>query len=124
MYKCINISCFFFIVLYIFQTSLVTETDELEEEETTLEKLLSRVGLQDKESTFEQEQIDLDALVSILVAFQMCVHLIHIFIPQGLHASFQKIICSIKENNSVIYCALYIATCNTNIDCKILMFDQ
>lgn len=43
-------------------TSLVTETDELEEEETTLEKLLSRVGLQDKVSTFEQEQIDLDAL--------------------------------------------------------------
>lgn len=43
-------------------TSLVTETNELEEEETTLEKLLSRVGLQDKVSTFEQEQIDLDAL--------------------------------------------------------------
>lgn len=56
----------FFIFFYIFQTSFVKETEELEEEETTLEKLLSRVGLQDKVSTFQQEQIDLDALVSSL----------------------------------------------------------
>lgn len=41
----------------------MTEGDE-EEEETTLEKLLSRVGLQDKVSMFEEEQVDLDALVS------------------------------------------------------------
>ncbi|XP_056004599.1 phospholipase DDHD2-like isoform X2 [Ostrea edulis] len=39
----------------------VTEGDE-EEEETTLETLLSRVGLQDKVSMFEEEQVDLDAL--------------------------------------------------------------
>lgn len=50
------------VTLSSLNTSLVTETNELEEEETTLEKLLSRVGLQDKVSTFEQEQIDLDAL--------------------------------------------------------------
>lgn len=56
----------FFIFFYIFQTSFVKETEELEEEETTLEKLLSRVGLQDKVSTFQQELIDLDALVSSL----------------------------------------------------------
>ncbi|XP_061185904.1 phospholipase DDHD2-like isoform X1 [Saccostrea echinata] len=43
-------------------TSFITETEEIEKEETTLEKLLSRVGLQDKVSMFEQEQIDLDAL--------------------------------------------------------------
>lgn len=41
----------------------MTEGDE-EEEETTLETLLSRVGLQDKVSMFEEEQVDLDALVS------------------------------------------------------------
>lgn len=57
---------FFSFFFYIFQTSFVKETEELEEEETTLEKLLSRVGLQDKVSTFQQEQIDLDALVSSL----------------------------------------------------------
>lgn len=59
----------FFIFFYIFQTSFVKETEELEEEETTLEKLLSRVGLQDKVSTFQQEQIDLDALVSSLYRY-------------------------------------------------------
>lgn len=57
---------YFFIFFYIFQTSFVKETEELEEEATTLEKLLSRVGLQDKVSTFQQELIDLDALVSSL----------------------------------------------------------
>lgn len=59
----------FFIFFYIFQTSFVKETEELEEEETTLEKLLSRVGLQDKVSTFQQEQIDLDAVVSSLYRY-------------------------------------------------------
>lgn len=59
----------FFIFFNIFQTSFVKETEELEEEETTLEKLLSRVGLQDKVSTFQQEQIDLDALVSSLYRY-------------------------------------------------------
>lgn len=47
----------------VLQTLPVTEGDE-EEEETTLETLLSRVGLQDKVSMFEEEQVDLDALVS------------------------------------------------------------
>lgn len=60
---------YFFIFFYIFQTSFVKETEELEEEATTLEKLLSRVGLQDKVSTFQQEQIDLDALVSSLYRY-------------------------------------------------------
>ncbi|XP_022287855.2 triacylglycerol hydrolase DDHD2-like isoform X2 [Crassostrea virginica] len=42
--------------------SIAADTEEEEGEETTLEKLLSRVGLQDKVAMFEQEQIDLDAL--------------------------------------------------------------
>lgn len=51
---------------HTFQLSIAADTEEEEEEETTLEKLLSRVGLQDKVAMFEQEQIDLDALVSFM----------------------------------------------------------
>ena len=41
--------------------------DQSQEEESTLTlvELLSKVGLQDKQSLFEQEQIDMESLVKI-----------------------------------------------------------
>lgn len=37
--------------------------DQKEESVLTLEELLSKVGLQEKKTLFEQEQIDIDSLV-------------------------------------------------------------
>lgn len=50
-----------------YKTNLQVEEDTEEESEMTLEDLLAKVGLKEKVKVFNDEQIDMEALVSHMI---------------------------------------------------------